>query len=308
MWKRSIVFVLSLMLGFSLLAKPGGGGSFSSSPSRSGSFSSRPSSPSVSRSTNGGSFSNKSAVATRPTQSSLAKVQQQNTMSTQAKESLTKFKTPAATPLPAPTAIKSSPVFGRALASDGRSAPTTYGTYLSSRTTYYSSYHPPVYVYNCPPRYGVWDAMFMWMMLDNMNSTMYYNHRNDMEYQQWRADANRQAQDNAELRAKLAAMDQQVQALKAANTPVDPAYMPPNVNPAVAMSVEAAEATLPKDQVQNEAVPEAQGDGWDDGGDMGYVTFWVLGILAGIGLTVWGISALINRRNAANSYSSRYRL
>jgi len=55
-------------------------------------------------------------------------------------------------------------------------------------------------------------------------------------------------------------------------------------------------------------VPEAQGDGWDDGGDMGYVTFWVLGILAGIGLTVWGISALINRRNAANSYSSRYRL
>ena len=320
MWKRSISFVLSLMLGVSLLAGPGGGGrsgggSFSSGSRSSGpsrSFSpSRPSSPSASpsRSTGGGSFSggNKAAAPTvRPTQSSMARVQQQTAMSTQAKSSMAQFKAPAA-PAPASASIKSSPAFSRSF-SPG--APrVTYHTYLGNRNAYYSSYRPPVYIYSYAPRYGMWDAMFMWMMLDNMNHNMYYNHRNEADYQNWRRDADKQAQTDADLRAKLAAMDLKVKELEKAKTPVDPSYMPPGVDPTVAMSVDAAEATLPQEQIQNETVPvTTQGDGFDDDNEAGVVIAWVFGSLIVIGLLIWGIATLVSRRNASNSFSSRYRL
>ena len=320
MWKRSISFALSLMLGVALLAGPGGGGrssggsfssgSRSSSPSRSYSAPSRPSSPSASpsRSTGGGSFSsgNKAAAPTvRPTQSSLAKVQQQTAMSTQAKASLAQFKAPAS-PAPAPLAIRNSPAFSRSF---GPGAPrVTYHTYLGHRNAYYSSYHPPVYIYSYAPRYGMWDAMFMWMMLDNMNHQMYYNHRSDADYQAWRRDADQQAQTNAELRAKLATMDAKVKELERAKTPVDPAYMPPGVDPTVAMSIEAAEATLPQEKVQNETVSDISGDGWDDSPTLGSVLLCVLGSIVGVGFVIWGVMAFNSRRAARNSFSSRYKL
>jgi hypothetical protein len=228
-------------------------------------------------------------------------------MSSQAKSSLAKFKAPATTSLVPSATIKSSPAFSRSF-SPG--APrVTYHTYLGNRNAYYSSYHPPVYIYSYAPRYGMWDAMFMWMMLDNMNHNMYYNHRNEADYQNWRRDADKQAQTDADLRAKLAAMDMKVKELEKAKTPVDPAYMPPGVDPTVAMSIDAAEATLPQEQVQNETVPAATtGDGFDDDNEAGAITACIFGSLLAVALIGWGIMALINRRSARNSFSSRYRL
>lgn len=241
---------------------------------------------------------------TRPTQSSMARVQQQTAMSTQAKASLSKFKAPAA-PAPAVASVKASPVYAKSFSS---TAPrTTYRGYLGNRQNYYSSYHPPVYVYNYAPRYGMMDAMFMWMMLDNMNHNQYYHHRNDADYQNWRRDADKQAATDAELRAKLATMDAKVKELEKAKTPVDPAYMTPGVDPLVAMPIEVAEATLPQETVQNETVTETPNE-WDDDSEAGIVIAWIFGILLSIGLLAWGISAWVSRRNARNSFSSRYRL
>ena len=304
--KRIISTLLCGIMAMGLMAGPPRyGGSFSSSRS----FSSRPSYSSPSRPSterSGGSFSTPSAprMITRPTQSSMARVQQQNAMASQAKASLSKFKAPS-TPSPAVASIKSSPVFSKRFTP---SAPkTTYRSYLSNRQTYYSSYHPPVYVYNYSSSYGMWDAMFMWMMLDNMNHMMYYNHRYDPDYQRWRADADKQAQTDADLRAKLATLDAKVKELEKAKTPVDPSYMPPGVDPTVALSVNAAEATLPQETVQNETVAE-EPNGWDDDSEAGIVALWVMGILIGTGLTIWGIASWLNRRNARDSFSSRYRL
>jgi hypothetical protein len=226
-------------------------------------------------------------------------------MSTQAKTSLAQFKAPAS-PAPAALAIKTSPTFSRSFSP---TAPrVTYHTYLSNRSAYYSSYRPPVYIYSYAPRYGMWDAMFMWMMLDNMNHQMYYNHRSDADYQAWRRDADQQAQTNAELRAKLATMDAKVKELEKAKTPVDPSYMPPGVDPTVAMSVEAAEATLPQEKVQNETVSAGvENDGFDDD-HTGIVILWIFGSLAAIAAGIWGISAWMSNRSARNNFSSKYRL
>ena len=53
---------------------------------------------------------------------------------------------------------------------------------------------------------------------------MYYNHMNEAEFVQWRQQMDQLAMQNDELRATLAAMDQQVAALQ--GTPVDPSYVP----------------------------------------------------------------------------------
>ena len=321
MLKRITAVLLCSVMALTLMAGPGGrsgggsfssGGSRSSGPSRSYSSPSRPSSPSPSRSASpsspsrGGSFSTPSAPrqVTRPTQSSMARVQQQTAMSTQAKASLSKFKAPAA-PAPAVASVKSSPVYAKSFSS---TAPrTTYRGYLGNRQTYYSGYNPPVYVYSYAPRYGMMDAMFMWMMLDNMNHNQYYHHRNDADSQNWRRDADKQAATDAELRAKLATMDAKVKELEKAKTPVDPAYMTPGVDPLVAMPIEVAEATLPQETIQNETVTQTEGDGFDDDSMAGIIFLWFLGIsaliVAGFGLFTWS-----QNRKRRNNFSSRYRL
>ena len=104
------------------------------------------------------------------------------------------------------------------------------GTYHYRRTVFYDSYGyvPPPYVYTMYPRYGLWDATFLAFMVERAAeqeyALMYYNHRDEADMIQWRQDMDRIAMDNADLRAKLAVMDQQVAQLQ--GTPVDPAYVP----------------------------------------------------------------------------------
>jgi hypothetical protein len=149
--------------------------------------------------------------------------------------------------------------------------------YYTQRKVTYGGYQPPPYAYGSYSSFGMWDAMFLWFMLDNMNqrqySEHYYHHRDDPGMKKWREEAEKQAKDNDELKAKLAALDQKVESMK--GTPKDPSYIPPDAG-AVVLAKDVAEKTVSKE---------------DDGG---FPWFWTIVILA---ITAGGIWYL-RRRNA----------
>ena len=106
-----------------------------------------------------------------------------------------------------------------------KTSPAKLRTYHSRRETYYSSYRPPAYVYHSRSSFGAYDAMFLWMMLDRpTNHSSYYHHQRDPGFQQWRVEANKQAATNAELKAKLAALDASVAGMN--GIPVNPEFVP----------------------------------------------------------------------------------
>ena len=59
---------------------------------------------------------------------------------------------------------------------------------------------------------------------DQAYALMYYNHMDEPEFMQWRQEMDGLAAENADLREKLAVMDQQVAQLQ--GTPRDAAYIP----------------------------------------------------------------------------------
>jgi len=132
-----------------------------------------------------------------------------------------------------------SPIYARA-ASYPRS------TYYSRRNAYYVGYTPPLYAYNAYPSYGMWDTIFLYSMLSNMNNNnarnFAYNHQNDADYQEWRREADRLAQDNNELRAQLAQLDAGTAKMSG---PIDPNYIPEGVDADIAMSQEVLAAQKP---------------------------------------------------------------
>jgi hypothetical protein len=81
---------------------------------------------------------------------------------------------------------------------------------------------------------------------------MYYSHQQDPDMIQWRNEANRLAQDNAELKAKLNQMDNQANGLS--GQPKDPNYIPPTMKD-VALSSKAVE-----DANNNQPNPPTQMD------------------------------------------------
>jgi hypothetical protein len=106
-------------------------------------------------------------------------------------------------------------------------------TYYHRRVVFYETYGfvPPVYIYRLRPSYGLWCATFLAFMLDRIAlaheyeySLMYYHHMREPEFVEWRQEMDGLAAENAELREKLAALDQRVAALE--GTPRDPAYIP----------------------------------------------------------------------------------
>jgi len=118
-------------------------------------------------------------------------------------------------------------------------------TYYHRRAVFYETfgYAPPVYIYSLRPSYGLWCATFLAFMLDRIAiaqqpeySLMYYDHMNEPEFRQWRQEMNGLAADNAELRAKLAVMDQRVARLE--GTQRNPAFVPEEAGD-VALSPEA---------------------------------------------------------------------
>lgn len=129
-----------------------------------------------------------------------------------------------------------SPVYSRASRYDR-------STYYSRRNAYYVGYTTPGYVYGVYPSYGMWDTIFLYSMLNNNNSSRFaYNHQNDADYQEWRREADRLAQDNAELRTQLAQIDAGTAKMTGA---VNPDYIPEGIDADIAMSQEVLAAQKP---------------------------------------------------------------
>ena len=324
--KKSIGLLLAVALVLPRLsARPPSGG-FSSSSSRSsysspsrsysspssskpsssgwGSFSSsKPSTPTPqqaapAKSSGWGSFSKPSTPAAQPAPvakpsapvAAPAMARQATAVQTsqQSKAAYQAYKQP-----PPVQKYASNPVYNRVIVSTNR---PTYQVYQTRRTVYYQSYHPPVYVHYGYPgyrsSYGMYDAMFMWMMLDRMNDDnyrrMYYNHQNDPAFQEWRMEANRLSADNAELRVKLAQMD--AQTAQYHGQPQDPNYVPQGVDPAVMLSDDTAKQTFAQAEVQQPVpapAPKSEGIG---------CLGWIL-IIGGILLVIFIAIRLFNRNS-----------
>src|SRR3954449_4460285 len=105
----------------------------------------------------------------------------------------------------------------------------------------------PDYAYRSRPSFGVWDGLFLWFLLDNLTRPGYgdffHNHQNDPGYQQWRAEAERLARENADVRQKLDTLDRQVAARQ--GQPQDPGYLPPDTPPEVAVATREGDARTP---------------------------------------------------------------
>ena len=89
------------------------------------------------------------------------------------------------------------------------------------------------------------------MVMGYVGSSMIHNaswwaaQQNQPWYPAYRADLERQAADNAELRAKVSQLDLEVAAQRAAGNVAQANSLPPGVNPALAISPEAVVAVTP---------------------------------------------------------------
>lgn len=104
---------------------------------------------------------------------------------------------------------------------------------------------PPAYALGGQRSFGLWDGLFLWFLLDNLSragSTDWFRaHRDDPGVQQWRAQAEQQAQANEELRRKLDELDRRL--AEQEGPPKDPGYLPPDTPPDVATAPEADRRT-----------------------------------------------------------------
>lgn len=110
----------------------------------------------------------------------------------------------------------------------------SYNTIQTRRTAYYDDWSRPSYMYNSYNTFGMWDAAFLWYMMSN-NPAFFYHHGNSAEIREFRAEADRLARDNAELRGQLSQLDRQVQGMSG---PRNSAYLPEGADPAVAFAPE----------------------------------------------------------------------
>jgi len=105
-------------------------------------------------------------------------------------------------------------------------------SYAYSSDAYYEEYgfDPPPWCLQLAPYYGVWDTKYLAFMVANgsavESSLFYYNHRGETELIAWRDEMNQLAEQNPELAAQLATLDEQAQLLAAQNIPVNPDYVP----------------------------------------------------------------------------------
>lgn len=112
----------------------------------------------------------------------------------------------------------------------GGSSRGTWGT--RTRTDWYANrgWNVPHYAWSGPRHFGLWNGLFLWFLLSHLSrpgsADFFYNHQNDPGYQQWRADAERKAQDDPAVRQQLAQLDQQMADKR--GQPRDPNYLPPD--------------------------------------------------------------------------------
>lgn len=130
-----------------------------------------------------------------------------------------------------------------ASAPSGGSRPGTSGTwsrpsvedYETSRRRPQAVVRPPS-VYQPPRSFGGWDAAFLWLMLNSLSNpshaAFFSAHRDDPGVQAWRREAERVAQSDPAMRARLQALDGHL--ASSSDMPADPAYIPGDIDPAMA--------------------------------------------------------------------------
>jgi hypothetical protein len=123
--------------------------------------------------------------------------------------------------------------------------------YYSRRTVFYNNYgwSAPGYMYYSYPRFGIWDAMMLWFMLDHINdaqyAAMYYHHRDDPGMQQFRKEVDRLSTENAELKSKVAKLDESAKSMEQGGVKPDPSYVPQDAV-SVALAADVAQKQAPK--------------------------------------------------------------
>lgn len=90
---------------------------------------------------------------------------------------------------------------------------------------------PPPYAAPSPGLGGIGNALMMWFLLDTLtrpgHAAYFHNHQDDPDYRAWRREADRRARDDPELRAKLAALDDDL--ARRSDQPKNPDYRPPDM-------------------------------------------------------------------------------
>jgi hypothetical protein len=120
----------------------------------------------------------------------------------------------------------------------------SYSVLVTHRNSYYSSwgYSPPGFIYGYAPHFGMWDAIFLWSLASAASNAAqgdwFYHHQYDQGYIDWRRQAEVEAQQNADLKAQLATIDERLATLQAQNVPRDSNYLPPGADPQVALAAE----------------------------------------------------------------------
>ncbi len=141
-----------------------------------------------------------------------------------------------------------------------------YRNHYQNRDQYYrgQGYQPPAFAFGGSPGFGMFDALFLYWMLDHASNrnvaATAYNHSDDPGYKKWRQEVENLAKDNSDLKAKLAELDKQTKALE--GTPKDPGYLPKGVPPEVALSGAALASKKPEKLVVRFA--GGQAGGWYD--------------------------------------------
>lgn len=160
-----------------------------------------------------------------------------------------------------------------------RTAPgTNYGGWYRDR-----GWSIPGSVLSGPRSFGIWDAAFLWFMFSTLNrpghSDFFHNHQDDPGYREWRQEAERRAQTDTEVRARLDELDQRV--AENANRPRDPNYLPPDVPAEVATGSEGVSlpdrrtpSVAPADQGGSGGIPASVGSVVLIGGGVLAVLAW----------------------------------
>lgn len=137
-----------------------------------------------------------------------------------------------------------------------RTAPgANYGGWYRDR-----GWSVPGSVLRGPRSFGIWDAAFLWFLFSTLDrpghSDFFRNHQDDPGYREWRQEAERQAQNDAEVRARLDDLDRRI--AESGSQPRDPNYLPPGVPAEVATGSEGTELL---DRRTPSLAPAEQGSG-----------------------------------------------
>jgi hypothetical protein len=167
-----------------------------------------------------------------------------------------------------------------------QSPPRQYGpSRAPDRTTWFNQRGwslPPQSYGGGNRNFGLWSGLFLGALLSNLGRPesidFFHNNQNDPGYRQWRAEADRQAQDNADLRQRLDELDRQL--AEKQGQPRNPGALPADVPPEIAQATPSRTPDVPD---------EAGGSSW----------VWVV-LLVGAG----GIAYLAWRRRQSTTGGS----